>query len=480
MTAAGSLEAEQPIGCAIRNGGGTQAGHPGRRLRRWEADGSALRAARIVALTQAARVARPRWWPAGLAWALWALAMLGIAAVTWLDLLLRQAGRADLVLWTADAAGEVLAMVSAATVGAVLAGRRPRHPVGWLLLGLALSVVAAAVATGYAGYGLLARPGSLPVADWVAVYDEHAGFPMAACLGFILLLTPTGALPSPRWRWWAWAMAAATLVAMVTWAPQPFEVYRSVANPLATPAADRLLGVANVALAVSIMAIPMGAWSLVVRFHRARGVERQQLRWLALAAALVAAGAVVITVLLVVGAEAPVGWVFGICLALLPLATAAAILRYRLYDLDRIISRTLAYTILTVLLGLGYAAVILGLGRLLSRSSSLVVAAATLAVAALFQPARRRIQSLVDRRFNRRRYDAARTIEAFSARLRDEVDLDTLSGELLTVVDQTMQPTRASLWLRPQSLSTVSVGPAVAGHPRWNDQQNDHGWQRVT
>jgi hypothetical protein len=148
---------------------------------------------------------------------------------------------------------------------------------------------------------------------------------------------------------------------------------------------------------------------------------------------------------------APLGVVLvaaGISVALLPLATGAAILRYRLYDLDRIISRTLAYGLLTVLLGSGYAAVVLGLGRLLGRDSSLIVAAATLAVAALFQPLRRRIQSVVDRRFNRRRYDAAQTIAAFSVHLRDEIDLATLTGELLTVVDQTMQPTQASLWLR--------------------------------
>ena len=132
----------------------------------------------------------------------------------------------------------------------------------------------------------------------------------------------------------------------------------------------------------------------------------------------------------------------------LPLATGAAILRYRLYDLDRILSRTLAYGLLTVLLGLGYAAVVLGLGRLLPQGSSLAVAAATLAVAAAFSPLRRRVQGLVDRRFNRRRYDAAGTVEAFAARLRDQVDLDVLHTELLAVVDQTVQPTRASLWLR--------------------------------
>jgi hypothetical protein len=145
--------------------------------------------------------------------------------------------------------------------------------------------------------------------------------------------------------------------------------------------------------------------------------------------------------------------------ALLPLATGAAILRYRLYDLDRIISRTLAYGLLTLTLtlGLGYAALVLGLGKLLGRDTPLVVAAATLAVAVVFQPARRRVQQAVDRRFNRRRYDAAQTIAAFSARLRQEVDLDALAAELLAVVEQTMQPTRASLWLRPTP--PASPGP---------------------
>jgi hypothetical protein len=151
----------------------------------------------------------------------------------------------------------------------------------------------------------------------------------------------------------------------------------------------------------------------------------------------------------------------GISVALLPLATGAAILRYRLYDLDRVISRTLAYGLLTVLLGLGYAVVVLGLGRLLGRDSSLIVAAATLAVAAAFQPARRRIQAGVDRRFNRRGHDAAHTIAAFSAHLRDEIDLATLTGELLTVVDQTMQPTQTSLWLRHNEPNRRSRGAST-------------------
>jgi hypothetical protein len=160
-------------------------------------------------------------------------------------------------------------------------------------------------------------------------------------------------------------------------------------------------------------------------------------------------GVVAIAGLLAAGVEAPVGWIYAACLALLPLATGAAILRYRLYDLDRIISRTLAYGLLTLLLGGGYAVVVLGLGQLLGRDSSLIVAMATLAVAAVFQPARRRIQDQVDRRFNRRRHDAAQMIGAFGARLRDQVDLTTLTAELLAVADRTVEPTMVSLWLRP-------------------------------
>ena len=200
----------------------------------------------------------------------------------------------------------------------------------------------------------------------------------------------------------------------------------------------------------------VGAGSLLARFRRARGTERLQLRWLALAAAVSAAALLLaLATAALGGATTLFQAAFGVSVGVLPLATGAAILRYRLYDIDRIISRTVAYGLLTVLLGLGYAAVVLGFGRLLGRDSSLVVAAATLAVAAAFQPARRRIQQGVDRRFNRRRHDAAQLIAAFSARLRDQVDLATLTGEVLAVVDQTMQPTRASLWLRPQTAATT-------------------------
>jgi hypothetical protein len=232
--------------------------------------------------------------------------------------------------------------------------------------------------------------------------------------------------------------------------PQPvYPEYPDIRSPigveaLAKPPLDALIIPA--AGLVVLVALVVAAGSLVGRFRRARGTERQQLRWLAWGAALAAVALVVaIAELARHGDTALFQAALGICLALLPLATGAAILRYRLYDLDRIISRTLAYGLLTLLLGGGYAVVVLGLGQMLGRESSLVVAAATLAVAAVFQPARRRIQQAVDRRFNRGRYDAARTIAAFSTRLRDQVDLDTLTGELLTVVDQTMQPSQASL-----------------------------------
>ena len=236
-----------------------------------------------------------------------------------------------------------------------------------------------------------------------------------------------------------------------------------------------LLVVNQLALAVTTLAVVVGAGSLVVRFRRARGVERQQLRWVAWAAALAVVGAVVALGGLAMGATAVVTWAISTCLAVLPLAIGAAVLRYRLYDLDRIISRTLAYGLLTLLLGGGYAAVVLGLGQLLGRDSSLVVAAATLAVAGLFQPARRRVQAAVDRRFNRRRHDAAQVIEAFAARLRDQVDLDALHTELLAVVDQTMQPTQASLWLRQ--------GPSKASPLPWVQERTTKSrrpeWQTV-
>jgi hypothetical protein len=406
-----------------------------------------------------------RWRPAGLAWGLWALAIVCLSPVVWLQYLLGQVGRPDLTVLDVPTIAVAAAHVGLATVGAVVASRQPRHPVGWLLLTFGVLGNASFVIAGYANYGLLARPGTLPAARLVAAYfpaDAAAGF---ACLGFILLLTPTGSLPSARWRWWA-ILTAATPIALllaVALVPNPADQpYQSPTSPFDLQGlSGALLVVYQVALTIILLAVAVAAASLVVRFRRASGVERQQLRWVALAAAVIALLFVVIVGAVAIGAPAlpDPGLVSTACLVVLTLGISAATLRYRLYDLDRIISRTLAYGLLTVLLGSAYALVVLGLGRLLPRSSSLTVAAATLAVAALFQPARRYFQQLVDRRFNRRRYDAAQTIQAFAARLRQQIDLDSLTAELLAGVETTMQPTKTSLWLRPATVLQAGTRP---------------------
>jgi hypothetical protein len=266
-----------------------------------------------------------------------------------------------------------------------------------------------------------------------------------------LLLYPTGRPPSPRWRPVVWAAVVATMLAVVAsgLTPGPTEYLPGVDNPLGLEQAGWVLDlIAQVAFVVIAAALFAAAGSLLVRWRRAQGVERQQLKWLAYAAAML----VVVTLLT---DFLPHGLYVVMATAttlLFPLATGIAVVRYRLYDIDRLINRTLVYGVLTALLGAIYAGMVLVLGQVFGgvggKPPSWAVAGATLAVAALFQPARRRIQWAVDRRFNRRKYNAAKTVEVFSARLRDEVDLDTLSAEVLAVVDQTMQPTMASLWIR--------------------------------
>jgi hypothetical protein len=263
----------------------------------------------------------------------------------------------------------------------------------------------------------------------------------------VVLLFPDGRLPGPRWRLAIWVSLAGAVLMFVGQALDAnlTEDFSGGRNPLgvASPLVDAAWPVGSTLLVAGLVA---AVASSVLRYRRARGVERQQLKWFAYA------GLILALVMPLAAAfwyrSVLVQVLAGVSLNAMPLAIGAAVLRYRLYDLDRIVSRTLAYGLLTVVLGLGYAGVVLGLGRLLPDSSSLAVAAATLGVAAVFQPVRRRVQAAVDRRFNRRRYDAARTIQGFSGRLREEVDLDTLTAELLAVVDQTMQPDRTTLWLR--------------------------------
>jgi hypothetical protein len=404
-----------------------------------------------MATSPDARIREPRW-PAVLAWTVAGVTLLSLIPGQWLLSRTWLAGVDEVEPAVVGAVLPVaLVVVSSVTVGALVASRRPRHPVGWLLLGVGLGVVSNVLVEPYVKYGLVVRPGSLPGASLLVGFVYSTYFVALCCAGFVLLLTPTGSLPSPRWRWWARVVAVAPVVIVVGLVVQPDPMAPEYyGNPLAVPElAPVLLPAALAGMIVVALSLLVAAASTVVRFRRARGVERLQLRWLALAAACASVLLVVALVAGGLGRDPVVLASLSLCLALLPLATGASILRYRLYDLDHIVSRTVAYGLLTVLLAGGYAAVVLGLGRLLpDESSSLAVAAATLAVAALFQPVRRRVQAAVDRRFNRRRFDAARTVDAFAARLRDQVDLDALSAELLAVTDRTMQPTTASLWLR--------------------------------
>jgi MFS family permease len=350
-------------------------------------------------------------------------------------------------------------------VGALVVAHRPRNPIGWMFSAIALLAFTGGVAGEYATYGLVTRPGSLPGATLAAWYASWPWYlTLALALVFTPLLFPTGRLLSPRWRPVAWLAGVATAVFTVLAALQAELDLGSdqvIANPIGIAGVENpeqsTVGVALLDLV--ILSGVVAFVSLVIRFRRSRGEERQQLKWFTYAAALVPLA------LLGDALPAPLGnIVFTVPIVFLPVAAGIAILRYRLYDIDRLINRTLVYGSLTAILGLGYAGAVLVLGQVFGgvggNPPSWAVAGATLAMAALFRPVRRRIQMVMDRRFNRRKYDAVRTVEAFSARLRDQIDLDTLTAELLTVADQTMQPTTASLWLRPAAQAPQS------GHER--------------
>jgi hypothetical protein len=390
-----------------------------------------------------------------LAWPLW-LATFGCCAAG-LAVTLAVTRPLTIAVLVEGAARALAYPLGYATIGLVLTLRRPENRIGWLYAAAGLVWSLAIPGDAWLDQ-LIAEQRPLTVAAQVAaVYGEFNWAP-ATVLGVTLpaLLVPDGRLRSRRWRpVAALGIAAAALVVVgAGLAPARLENI-PIANPfgLVGPAgavADVLATTGTLLWAATMVA---SLACVVVRFRSASGVERQQLRW-------VAAGAVAAVAGLLAGAALPQRTVISSILyamvLCIPLAVAVAVLRYRLWDLDRIISRTVAYVLLTLLLGLGYAAVVLGLGRLLPDSSSLAVAAATLAAVAAFAPLRRRVQDLVDRRFNRRRYNAARTVEGFAARLRDQVDLEALRAELLAVVDHTMQPVGSSLWLRPQVSPTAA------------------------
>jgi hypothetical protein len=355
------------------------------------------------------------------------------------------------------------ALIAFPAVGALVAARQPRNPVGWQLLAVGGLLSLGLPSDAYARYTLVTAPGSLPAGLPVALVGGLAFAPTSWILLMLLpLYFPTGRLLSPRWRLVAWAGAAFMVLAIISngLLPDTLEVsgIGVVRSPIAVPSATHLLGVLMIlALPFLVLGIGGAVAAVIVRYRRAGAVERTQLKWFTFAVAL--------TPLPFIAHDAApriANALFAVILPLVPVSIGIAILRYRLYEIDRIINRTLVYGLLTALLGGVYAAIVLVLGQLFGgvekNPPSLAVAGATLAVAALFQPARRRIQQAVDRRFNRRKYDTARTIEAFASRLRDEVHLDNLSAELLAVVDQTMEPTQAWLWLRP--------APTPSGTPR--------------
>jgi hypothetical protein len=384
-----------------------------------------------------------------LAWGLWGLAVALVAAGL--------AVNPGLVVRGWEGALGLLSLVFL-TVGAFLAGRRSANPVGWLLLAWGVVMAFGSFAGAYVDRGLVRDPGSVPGPDWVAWAEGVVWHPAFGLLAFLLLLFPHGRLPSRRWRPFAWLTVAVYLSLSVSAAcsPEAVRVYYPQATP---PVRLPIAGLADTAfgwlLGGQLLVLATALVSLVLRLRRAPGEERQQVKWFVYTVVVVVVLFVATTLMIGFGALFPL---FG----LIPVSVALAVFRYRLYDIDRLINRTLVYGLLTALLAGVYAGLVFLLGRLLDPAvgeSSLAVAGSTLGVAALFGPARRRVQELVDRRFDRRRYDAARTVERFSARLRDQVDLDTLSAELLTVVDQTVQPASASLWLRaPGGARRVRVG----------------------
>jgi hypothetical protein len=343
-----------------------------------------------------------------------------------------------------------------AVVGALIAARRPGNRIGWLLLVGALSIGSAQLAWAYVLSALHHGGRFIYLVGWIG---NLLPWPALGALILLLLLFPTGQLLSRRWRPVAWAAVVWCAAVMVSMALYP----QLIANPqlqnpigLAGRAGDLMRSVQDSALvgSIPVLLVLLAALSLILRFRRSRGAERQQLKWLAYVVGLAAAN-VVLPLYRIADWLGPVtGMLNWLLLMGIAGSIGLAILRYRLYDIDRIISRTLVYGLLTALLAGVYVGAVLVLGQVFGGGvgrdpPSWAVAGATLTVAALFRPARRRIQQAVDRRFNRRKYDAAETIDAFGARLRDQVDLDTVSTELLAVVDQTMQPTRVVLWLRP-------------------------------
>jgi len=338
-------------------------------------------------------------------------------------------------------------------VGALIAARQPRNAIGWVFLATGLGKGLDYALLGYATRALDEEPGSLPGGAFAGLIADLTWVPsLLGGTALLFLLFPDGRLLSPRWRPALWLAAAVTLAYMVgtMLKPGPLYYFPAVENALGVEEIGSITG--RLADGSGFVAIPLilaAVASLVARFRRSRGQERQQLKWLAYAATLLALSAPVQPLLddLELAGLAISDVVFGLLICLLPVAVGVAILRHRLYDVDVVINRTLVYGALTATLAGTYLGLVLLISLAIGQSD-VAIAGSTLAVAALVRPARVRIQALVDRRFYRRRYDAALTLEAFGGRLRDELDLEALGGDLRSVVRETVQPAHVSLWLR--------------------------------
>ena len=374
---------------------------------------------------------------------------------------------ADLVVTIATA----LVLLAFPVAGIVIATRQPANVIGGILLAIGAGWALLAGATGYADYGIRLHPGSLPAADVAAALTVTVwALPVGLTGTFLLLLFPGGHLPGPRWRWVAYVGAAGTATCATTALLDPGlldgSVYPNTPNPMGVESLAGIVDVLNLAVVALAVTMVASAASLVVRFRRAGPVEREQVKWLAAAAGLSAWIYLVdLCISGGVGGSGPepvwrklIDDTFVLSLGLIPAAIGVAILRYRLYEIDVIIRRTLVYATLVGCLALLYLAGVYSMQTAVrsasGESGTLAVTVSTLLVAAAFQPLRARIQRAVDHRFYRARYDAARTLDAFSSRLRDQVDIETVSGEVLDVVRQTLQPAHATIWLRPPEVQS--------------------------